>query len=145
MADTALFMGRRKLMTDYLPASMMKSGREAPLLDAEGVASVIKAVWQDHELNASEIVYLLDYYRGRQDILTREKDIRPDINNKVVFNNAMAITRDIVGYTFGKPVRYAHRTNEARAEVEKLNQMVEAEDKFASDQEIAQLALGWRT
>ena len=52
MADTALFMGRRKLMTDYLPASMMKSGKEAPLLDAEGVASVIKAVWQDHELNA---------------------------------------------------------------------------------------------
>ena len=140
MADTALFMGRRKLMTDYLPASMIKPGREAPLLAAEGVASVIKAVWNDHELNASEIVYLLDYYRGKQDILNREKDIRPDINNKVVFNNAMAITRDIVGYTFGKPVRFAHRTNEARSGVEKLNQMVEAEDKFTSDQEIAQLS-----
>ena len=30
--------------------------------------------------------------------------------------------------------QYAHRTDEARDEVEKLNQMVEAEDKFASEE-----------
>lgn len=140
MADGALLVGRRRLMTDYLPPSMIKEGSGAKILDAEGVATVIKSVWQDHELNASEIVYLLDYYRGQQDILSRVKEVRPDINNTIVFNNAMAITRDIVGYTFGKPVRFAHRTDEARDEVEKLNQMVEAEDKFASDQEIAQLS-----
>ena len=62
-------------------------------------------MWQDL-LNARNV--LLDYH-GQQDILTRVKEVRPDINNTIVFNNAMAITRDIVGYTFGKPVRTSYR------------------------------------
>lgn len=132
-----VYTGRRQLFTDYLPNKMRPEGSTSPLLDESTIPLIIKDVWQDVVNNGVEIEYLLNYYRGKQDILDREKVVRPDVDNRVVFNHAMAVTRDIVGYTFGKPIRYVHRTNEVRDAVQELNSMAEAEDKFTSDQELA--------
>lgn len=137
MIDQHVYTGRRQLFTDYLPEKMRNSSSTAPVLDATTIPTVIKNVWWDHLQNGMEIEYLINYYKGRQDILDREKVVRPDVDNRVVFNHAMAITRDIVGYTFGKPIRYVHRTTEVQKDVADLNAMVEAEDKFTSDQELA--------
>ena len=98
---THVYTGRRQLFTEYLPEKMRKPNSTAPLLDGTTVPTVIKNVWGDHMQNGIEIEYLINYYKGRQDILDREKVVRPDVDNRVVFNHAMAITRDIVGYTFG--------------------------------------------
>lgn len=137
---THVYTGRRQLFTEYLPEKMRKPNSTAPLLDGTTVPTVIKNVWGDHMQNGIEIEYLINYYKGRQDILDRKKVVRPDVDNRVVFNHAMAITRSIVGYTFGKPIRYVHRTSEAQTTVADLNSMVEAEDKFTSDQELATYA-----
>lgn len=134
---THVYTGRRQLFTDYLPNSMREKGSTSPELNQDTIPTIIKDVWWDVTQNGVEIQYLLDYYKGKQDILDREKVVRPDVDNRVVFNHAMAITRDIVGYTFGKPIRYVHRIDEARKAVQELNAMVEAEDKFTSDQELA--------
>lgn len=136
----AILTGRRILLTEYLPNKMRNESSTAPVLNGQSIPSVIKNVWNDHMLNAGEIDYLIRYYRGEQDILYRDKIVLEDINNKVVFNHAMSITRDIVGYTFGKPIRYVHRKSEAQETVADLNAMVEAEDKFTSDQELATCA-----
>lgn len=131
------YLGRRQLFTDYLPNKMQPEGSTAPTLDETSIPAIIKQVWATVQENGVEIEYLLNYYKGYQDILEREKIVRPDVDNKIVFNHAMAITRDIVGYTFGKPIRYVHRIAKARKDVSELNALVEAEDKFASDQELA--------
>lgn len=137
MANEMVFTGRRQLFTDFLPNFMRTKDATGPVLNETTIPDVIKAVWGNHMLNVQDIQYLMKYYQGEQDILTRTKEVRPDIDNQVVFNNAMAITRDIVGYTFGKPIRYAHRKVEGMGTVGELNEMVEAEDKFSNDQEVA--------
>ena len=131
------FTGRRQLFTDYLPNRMRRDGDTSPILDEESIPTIIKNVWDDVMTNGVETQYLLEYYKGKQDILDRNKVVRPDVDNRVVFNHAMAITRATVGYTFGKPIRYVHRKDTAREGVSELNLLVEAEDKFTSDQELA--------
>jgi len=138
--DINVFTGRRQLFTEYLPEKMRKKSSTAPLLDGNSIPLVIKNVWGDHMQNGIEIEYLTNYYKGQQNILDRTKVVRPDVDNRIVFNHAMAITRDIVGYTFGKPIRYVHRVKESQVNVVDLNAMVEAEDKFTSDQELATCA-----
>lgn len=138
--DTTTYMGRRKLLTEYLPNFMRSMGSTAPELNSESIPKIFKDIWYNHFLNGVEVEYLLNYYRGSQDILDRVKVVRPDVDNRIVFNHALAVTRDIVGYTFGKPIRYVHRTEQARDAVRTLNEMVEAEDKFTSDQELATYA-----
>lgn len=132
-----VYMGRRKLFTEFLPTKMRRETDTSPLLDEESIPTIIKDVWGDVLSNGVESTYLLDYYKGRQDILDRVKVVRPDVDNRVPFNHAMAITRDTVGYTFGKPIRYVHRNGEVRKGVAELNKLTEAEDKFSSDQELA--------
>jgi len=132
-----VYTGRRQLFTEYLPNKMRPKNSTAPLLDEDTIPDIIEDVWNDAMLNGVETEYLINYYRGRQDILDRDKVVRPDVDNRIVFNNAMSITRDIVGYTFGKPIRYVHRKDRAREGVSELNLLVEAEDKFTSDQELA--------
>jgi len=136
--DGTVYLGRKKLLTDYVPHSMVQDGSLEISVDT--IPTIMKNIWALQMSNRSQISYLMEYYKGNQDILYRVKTIRPDIDNKVVFNHAMSITRDIVGYTFGKPICYVHRKEGAREAVKELSEMVEAEDKFTSDQEIAQYA-----
>lgn len=140
MIKDLVYKGRSQIFTDYLPNFMRPENSTSPLLDEVSIPRIISDVWGQVLDNQTEITYLLEYYRGKQDILDREKEVRPDINNKVTFNHALAITRDIVGYTFGKPIRYVHRSDESRTPVAELNKMVEAEDKYSSDQELATYA-----
>jgi len=64
------------------------------------------ATGQVHLANKREIDYLIDYRNGIQPILNKVKDIRPEINNTIVFNHAQMITRDIIGYFLGTPIQY---------------------------------------
>lgn len=136
----ATLKGRKQLFTEYLPNHMRPKSSTAPLLDETTIPKILEEAWNDISITQGEIQYLLDYYRGDQDILERVKEVRPDVDNRVVFNHALAITRDIVGYTFGKPIRYVPRSDKARRAVSELNKMVEAEDKYSSDQELATYA-----
>lgn len=67
------------------------------------------------------------------------KDVRPEINNKIVENRANEIVSFKVGYLMGEPVQYVSRVaDEKIAEmVTKLNDYVLSEDKPAKDKELA--------
>lgn len=69
----------------------------------------------------------------------RVKDVRPEINNKIVENRANEIVSFKVGYLMGEPVQYVSRVaDEKIAEmVTKLNDYVLSEDKPAKDKELA--------
>jgi SPP1 family phage portal protein len=101
------------------------------------VVDVLNHALKIHRENKQEIEYLMDYYRGEQSILHRQKQVRSDVNNQVVINYAQQTTRDIVGYTYGKPITYTQRKAEKREAIRLLNDFVETADKGTSDQEIA--------
>ncbi len=93
-----------------------------------------------HNRNAMEIDYLYRYYTGEQPILEREKDVRPEINNKIVENHAMEIVDFKKGYVFGEPVQYVRRgDNQGVADnIAKLNEYMFSEDKASKDSELAE-------
>lgn len=62
-----------------------------------------------HEQNQSEIQYLFEYVNGKQPILNREKEIRPEINERIVDNMASEILEFKLGYEFGSPITYVQR------------------------------------
>ena len=118
----ALF-GRRVLYTD------------ATEITAENVASVVQNVFPAHMANVDEINYLYNYYKGKQPILERIKEVRPEITNRVVVNFANEIVSFKVGYLLNSPFQYVAITDK-NEEVNILNSYMYQVGKQAQDQEI---------
>lgn len=106
----------------------------------DNVSDVLLKALVTHDLNRSEIDYLWNYYRGKQPILNRVKDVRPEICNKIVENRANEIVSFKVGYLCGEPIQYVSRNgNEQTTKaITALNELMFAEDKATQDQEIVE-------
>lgn len=89
-----------------------------------------------HYENARKIDYLYKYWKGGQPILDRVKEVREDIDNKVIINLAASATRQITGYTFGKPIEFIHRKDTDEVEMEVLNNCFKSSFKTVTDNEI---------
>lgn len=118
----ALF-GRRVIYTDETE------------ITAENVVSVIQDAFPAHSANREEINYLYNYYKGKQPILERIKQVRPEINNKVVVNFANEIVSFKVGYLLNQPFQYVSLTDKTD-EVNILNGYMNQIGKQAQDQEV---------
>ena len=125
--DSRLMFGRRVIYTDESE------------ITSKNIVDVLNKAMVVHYANRSEIQYLYDYYRGKQPILGRTKDIRPEINNKLIENRANEIVSFKVGYLMGEPIQYVNRSgNETATDgVNRLNEFVFAEDKSTKDKELA--------
>lgn len=126
MGARALF-GRRVIYTDVAE------------INAGNIIDVLQKALFVHLQNSADIDYLYRYYRGDQPVLYREKEVRPEICNKVVENRANEIVSFKVGYLMGEPVQYVSRSDDENisAEVSRLNDYVLSEDKPAKDKELA--------
>ena len=92
-------------------------GREEIYTDAEeitrdNILDVLDEVLETHDKNRADIQYLFDVYRGKMDILNRIKDVRPEINNKVVVNYPHRIVRFKTGYELGEPIQYVSKSSD---------------------------------
>ena len=101
-------------------------GREEIVIDVEEINSNnISALMEHLEpqifSKAEEIDYLYNYYKGDQPILYKSKTIRPEINNKIVENNAKWITDFKASYLLFEPIQYISRKND-EATIEKITQ-----------------------
>lgn len=142
-----VFKGRKRIMTNYLSRSQVGENMFGyEVLDEQNIVRALNLALEVHRDNAVEIHSLVEYYKGDQNIFNRVKDVRPDVDNRVVINYANTFTRDIIGYTFGKPMQYvARRTDDEnesgddtiKDEVRLLNDYAELADKPASDQDKA--------
>jgi SPP1 family phage portal protein len=105
----------------------------------DNVVSILRKALPYHWKNRSEIQYLWHYYKGRQPVLNREKQVRPEITNKIVENRANEIVSFKSGYLMGEPLQYVSRGNgENLADaINQLNEFVFAEEKPAKDKELA--------
>ena len=137
--------GRREIFTDVIE------------ITKENICEVMNEAFSVHSLNASEIKYLQEYEKGVQPILNRVKDVRPEINNKIVENHAAEITAFKVGYVFGSPITFVQRASKDIAgsdgnmddeKISILNEMMFEEGKITQDQalgkDLATTGLGYR-
>ena len=137
--------GRREIFTDVEE------------ITKENICEVMDKAFETHLLNAAEIEYLQNYEKGKQPILDRIKEVRPEINFKAVENHATEITTFKVGYVFGSPITYVQRAtvdaNGNKAEVDDkgiaiLNEMMFEESKASKDKtlgkDISVCGIGYR-
>jgi len=120
--------GRKKIYADYKPSDMTP----------KVIAKILNDVFPLHQQNAEEIDYLEKYYKGWQPILGKKKEVRPNINNIVVENNAYFITEFKKSYVFGKPIQYVVRSECASDEIDEFNGYMIINDKYPKDTELAE-------
>lgn len=140
-----ILKGRREIFTDVKE------------ITKENISKVLADAFETHLLNAAEIKYLQDYEKGVQPILSRIKEVRPEINFKAVENHAAEITAFKVGYVFGSPITFVQRAsvdadgNNGESDDRKLailNEMMFEEGKAMQDQvlgkDISVCGVGYR-
>lgn len=88
------------------------------VIDKTNILEVLGEAYAIHEQNRAEMLYLFEYVKGRQPILDRQKQIRPEINEKIVDNMASEILEFKLGYEFGSPISYVQR---ARKDIKSRN------------------------
>lgn len=127
-----MFFGRR----------VLKYSLEKKDLTAEKIRDILPEVLREHEKNAKEIDYLYRYYKGYQPILQKEKNVRPEINNKVLENHAFEIVEFKKAYVYGEPVQYVQKGEKnseyVNPEISIINKYMESEDKSSKDKDLAE-------
>ena len=125
--------------TRYMSGRRIIKSSVSEITDTNVVDVLTKAL-TTHEFNRSEIDYLWNYYRGKQPIINRVKENRPEICNKIVENRANEIVSFKVGYLCGEPIQYVSRNGDENtvSSINSLNEMMFAEDKATQDQEIVE-------
>ena len=126
------FFGRRKLLSSYTKSE----------INEKTLAEILPQVLREHELNAGEIDYLYNYYKGRQPILDKTKIVRPEINNINLENHAFEIVEFKKSYVYGEPIQYVQKGEKEgekiNPEISLLNKFMESEDKSSLDKELSE-------
>ena len=126
--NTRTMYGRKMITTDAIE-----------ITSANIVSELEKAI-SKHIFNRGEIEYLWNYYRGKQPILKRKKEVRPEICNRIVENRANEIVSFKVGYLCGEPIQYVGRSGEdvISTGISQLNEMMFSESKASQDKEVVE-------
>lgn len=116
----------------------------------ENVVEVIGSAYLLHMQNAIKENELFYYKKGKQPILYREKEVRPEINEHLIINVASRILTTHVGYSFGNPITYVQRgkveddarkpettSDEDNKYIAMLNKMMAEQNKAKKDIELA--------
>lgn len=119
--------GRKKIFTDVTE------------ITRDNVLKVLRKALITHWSNKADMEYLYAYYKGRQPVLNRKKEVRPEIKNTVVENRANEIVSFKVGYLMGEPIQYVSRSDDKMVadKITTLNGYCISEDKAAKDKELA--------
>lgn len=126
---------------------MLKFGREAIYtsykeVDRNNVLDILKDSIPIHRINSMDIVYLYRYYKGDQPVLKRQKQVRSEINNKIVENHANEIVEFKKGYVFGEPVQYVRNRKGKKENISELvtilNDFMDMNNKSKQDAELAE-------
>ena len=128
LLETRVLYGRKTIKTDAIE------------ITSANVVDELEKAMQTHTINRGEIEYLWNYYCGKQPILARKKQVRPEICNRIVENRANEIVSFKVGYLCGEPIQYVGRNGEdiVSKGVSQLNEMMFSENKPAQDKEIVE-------
>ena len=120
------FYGREQIFTSY------------DEVNSSNITKVLNEVYTIHQKNVYQIKYLYEYYKGNQPVYKREKEIRPEICNKIVENWANAIVSFKVGYLCGSPIQYVSGKSKKSLsrKIDTLNDIMDAHSKASVDKDL---------
>lgn len=121
--EATKFCGRTELYTD-----------ETEITSAN-VQDVLNGLIFDIYDNYRQIKMLKNYEKGLQPIISRDKQVRSEINNKTVVNHAHEIKEFKKGFLFGEPVSCVQR---AKTDIESNTGDVDKEETI-TDKGVAEL------
>ena len=102
-------------------------------IDRSNIIEVIAKLNGDYSFNAEQIKYLYEYYKGKQPILHRVKEINDNILNTVVENRYREIVNFHTQYLAGDPIKYSANTQDCADEVDILNDFCRLQGKETLD------------
>ncbi len=113
---------------------MIISNRTSITTEKQAIEELEKAL-PIHNQNRREMDYLYHYVSGDQPVLYRKKDVRPEINNKIVENHALEINRFMMAQNYGEPIQYTSVNDDAEMskEIDKLNSYMKTRSKDYHD------------
>lgn len=103
------------------------------VIDSNNIIEVLARLNGEYMKNVGEIKYLHDYYRGKQDILLRVKELNKYILNKVVENRFREIVDFHTNYTAGDAIKYSSNDPDYADKVDVLNDYCMMEGKQTLD------------
>ena len=103
-------------------------------IDESNVLEVLQKVIPIHETNMAQIEFLYGYYKGKHDIYDRTKEVREDINYKIVENRCKEVVDFKAGYSIGAPIQYNDRTGENSDAINELNTIMDYEGRNSIDE-----------
>ncbi len=120
------YYGREKIVTDVEE------------ITAENVLQIMPTLYNKHRSNQAQIDFLYNYYRGKQPVYGRVKEIRPEICNKIVENWAYAIVSFKTGYLCSSPVQYVSGKSKVdlTEEIDRLNDIMDSHGKPSVDKDL---------
>lgn len=121
---------------------MVTYGRKRIIIEKEvtreNLIPILMKAISIHQENVTDCKYLIDYFKGKQDILNRTSEqagYNSSINNQTVINYAWSSVRDIVGYTFGTATQYNATTGKYRKDIEEISRILNYEGNSLADHE----------
>lgn len=118
--------GRKKIYSDE------------PKVTKDNVIDILREALVEHRRNREQVDYLYWYYRGKQPIYQRIKQVRDEICNKIVENRAFEIVSFKAGFLCGEPIQYVNRgeREDIGEEVRRLNDYMVLCNKAAKDKKL---------
>lgn len=108
-------------------------------VDEDNILTVLNKASSVHQANVTQINYLYDYYRGKQEIRNRDdKTIRPDIDYRIAENRCKEIVDFKEGYAIGDPIQYNDRTGENQEPINELNTIMDYEGRNHVDESVVE-------
>lgn len=102
------------------------------------VVSVLDTALDIHNQNVTQIEYLYDCYRGKQDVLNRTKEFNEYVNNKITENRFKEIIDFKTTFTAGNAIEYSTSDTDFADEVDKLNDFCRLEGKETLDYDLVE-------
>lgn len=108
-------------------------------IDEKNILDVLANALTVHNSNVNDINTYYDYYVGKQDIQNRQKDVRPEICNKITVNRANEIVAFKTGYLVGEPIQYVNANEDEKVTeaISVINSYMIENNKANQDQDIA--------
>lgn len=110
-------------------------------ITSENVWGIVQSALSVHNVNKRDMTFLYNYYKGYQPILHREKDIRPEICNKIVINRAHEIVDFKRGYLLTESIQYIRKDDAGKKQpedIQRLNTYMDSEGKSTKDSVLAE-------
>lgn len=110
-------------------------------ITSENVWGIVQSALSVHNVNKRDMTFLYNYYKGDQPILYREKDIRPEICNKIVINRAHEIVDFKRGYLLTESIQYIRKDDAGKKQpedIQRLNTYMDSEGKSTKDSVLAE-------